>query len=623
MKAQERLDRIMTSCREQMQEEVSALLGKSLKLAESESRVLSKEDYFTQPAGKIVLAHIQLEGEVEGHGCLIVPIKDAVRIGGTLIMLPDTELDSVIADEKYTEEIEDSYGEIANIICGSMTATFEEQYPKTFRLVRTEQEIILPVNVDIEADEPVADGSYYLMSFSMLLEGQEMGDLQILLPAVSFGLVEEPQPEEETVEPEQGKPGATADVAEEEAAATGTLQQEDNSESAEEVGTISQPEEQAAAAAVSPAKPKRDVGKQQKLIDGLLAACMEKLGEEIGALLGGTLKVTPEENNIFSKGDLLEQAGGKQIMARMEVRGDGSGESFLFADIKDAIFLGGSLIMLPDSELEETMRNEEFGPDAEDAYGEIANIIAGTYTAVFEGQYRKNLGFVKTALETVVPVKIDPDSDETIPNQLYYLSVGTMKYNDKELGRVQVAFPAEILELEELGQPEPEEAAQATAQPSVGDQAGDAAPVQSSAQTDAGPAEGSARAQTLHELDPSTDILIFTDDNDEGRNIAAALQTLGYVPCVLHFKDPVNNFLSGSIRLAFLVMKEVGEQGFGVAIKISSAGHSVPLVAAGPGWTRTMVLKAVKYGADDILITPATEADVREKIEANLTRIAA
>jgi FixJ family two-component response regulator len=75
--------------------------------------------------------------------------------------------------------------------------------------------------------------------------------------------------------------------------------------------------------------------------------------------------------------------------------------------------------------------------------------------------------------------------------------------------------------------------------------------------------------------------------------------------------------------MVFLVMQEASEQGFGVAIKISSAGLPVPLVAAGPAWTRTMVLKAVKYGACDILITPSSSDDIREKIEVNLIRKAA
>ena len=70
-------------------------------------------------------------------------------------------------------------------------------------------------------------------------------------------------------------------------------------------------------------------------------------------------------------------------------------------------------------------------------------------------------------------------------------------------------------------------------------------------------------------------------------------------------------------------MSEVSEQGFGVAIKLNSAGLRVPLVAAGPAWTRSLVFKAVKYGVDDILMTPSTVGDVREKLEANLIKKAA
>ena len=57
-----------------------------------------------------------LPGEITGKGCLFIGIKDAIRLGGTLIMLPSGELEEVIGREEYTEEVEDSYGEIANII---------------------------------------------------------------------------------------------------------------------------------------------------------------------------------------------------------------------------------------------------------------------------------------------------------------------------------------------------------------------------------------------------------------------------------------------------------------------------------------------------------------------------
>lgn len=81
--------------------------------------------------------------------------------------------------------------------------------------------------------------------------------------------------------------------------------------------------------------------------------------------------------------------------------------------------------------------------------------------------------------------------------------------------------------------------------------------------------------------------------------------------------------LGSRIQLVFLVMGEVSEQGFGLAIKLGSAGLNVPLVAAGPAWTRSLVLKAVKYGASDILVTPSTPGDIRQKLETNLVRRAA
>ena len=632
-KKRERLDKIMVACRERMQEEVSALLGKTITFAEPETKVLSKEDYFSEPAGKSVLAHVQLEGDIEGRGCLIVPIRDAIRIGGTLIMLPDSELESVISEEEYTEELEDSYGEIANIICGSLTTTFEEQYPKSFRLVRTEQEVILPVKVDIESDEPVPDDTYYLMSTAMALDGTEMGKLQLLVPAVSFGLVEKPQdteePKEQAAASEDKPTDSEAAVSEEQQAA---VIERESAEEAKRAEAIERPEEEGnqAAPAPEPAKKKGvDVKKQKERIDQLLTNCLEKVGEEVGALLGGTLKITPEENTALDKEELLEQAGGKQVLARMDVRGEGEGESYLFVSLKDAIFLGGTLIMLPDAELEEVVRNEEFGEDAEDAYGEIANIIAGVYTAVFEEQYRKALGFVKTGLETIIPIKIDPDSDDVIPRCIYYLNAGTIHYNDQELGRLQMVFPAALFELESLAVSAVEEEPTPAAGKSAGGDGNGAVNRQNGVDAEVlHPAAGQQAGQSsvgnvAADAGGNTDILLFTDDDAEASSLVAFLSGQGYTARILHYKDAITDYLTPAVSLVFLVMREVNEQGFGMAIKLGSSGLQVPLVMAGPAWTRTTVLKAVKYGATDILITPATLEDVVEKLEDNLVKKAA
>lgn len=632
MKARDRLDRIIEACRERIQTEVSALLGKELTLASAETDILTKEDFFSMPAGKMVLAHVQMEGDIEGQGALLVLLKDAIRIGGTLIMLPESELETVVTEESYTEEIEDSYGEIANIIAGALTSTFEELYPKNFRLVRTEQEIIIPVKVDVESDKPIPNDTYYLMTSALHLDGVEMGDMHLLLPAGPFGLLEsaqeaKPEPASQTSPEVQS---GTAPAGETE---TGedieVIRNQDVAAEDESVEVISQESSgdiEAGTAPVTTRSKKTDPRKQQKLIDRLLEGCRQQLETEVGALLGGELKLTPEENTLLSKEDFLDQLGSKQVMARLAVRGEKKGEAYIFASLKDAIFLGGTLIMLPEGELGEAVLQEEFGPDAEDAYGEITNIIAGVYTSVFEEQYREKIGFVKTGLEKIIPVKVDPDSDDIFPNTLYYLWASSMSFEGRDLGQLQVLFPADLLGLQDLGQPEKEQ--DVAVGPSPGSRAGAAdgsdagGPVSASATRTAetgGGGSGQARVQAAD----VPDILICTDHEEEGERIAGVLRNMGHQPRILHFKDPVADYLPGAIGCVFLVMRSVSEQGFGVAIKIHTTAPSIPLIAAGPAWTRTTVLKAVKYGAVDILITPALEEDIREKIKANLGQKAA
>lgn len=609
MKARERIDKIMISCREKMQEEVSALLGKNLRLGNVQADVKTKEAFFEEPTGQTVLAHMQLQGDVEGNGAILVSLKDAIRIGGSLIMLPDSELQSVIADENYTEELEDSYGEIANIICGSITSTLDEQYPKKLRVVRTEQEVIQPVKVDIASDQPFPDGHYYTCSIPMEMDNTEMGQLYLVFPAVPLGLVEE----EEGVSAAADESGTEAPgVTPQESSAPDTHQEKVAAASGEPIVAGS-------------GKVRKEAVKRQKNISRLLKECFDKIGEEVGALIGNKLIVSKPDEDLFTKEDLLDELGGKQMMARMDVRGEGSGEAFMFAKVSAAAYLGGSLIMLPESELKETAANEELGEDAQDAYEEITNIIAGVFTAVFEEQHKKKIGFVKTATEIVIPIKVDSESDETLPNQMYYLASGGVEFDGQDLGLLHVAFPASLLELEALAVKESSPDGTDKVIPARQDGAAAEVTEHERAQEVAGqhnPEQAGVNPKAGSTAD-AVDILIFSDNDAESAGVGEALQQLGYTYKTLHFKSSVNDHLTGSVRLVFLIMKEISEQGFGVAIKISTAGRSLPLIAAGPAWTRTLVIKAVKYGADDILITPSNSEDIREKVEMNLSKIAA
>ena len=100
--------------------------------------------------------------------------------------------------------------------------------------------------------------------------------------------------------------------------------------------------------------------------------------------------------------------------------------------------------MLPENELQSCVEDGDFSEDIEDAYGEIANIISGVYTAVFEEGYTRQIRFIKHDLHQVLPMKVDPESGEPFPDQEYYVSSMKLILAGNEAGKVHMVFPSII-----------------------------------------------------------------------------------------------------------------------------------------------------------------------------------
>jgi chemotaxis protein CheY-P-specific phosphatase CheC len=577
VKHKKKVNNLLIECQKKMETEVAALLGVDITMSEPENQLLSKEEFFNDHAsGRQILTTMEVTGEVQGKSYLAINIKDAIHLGGILIMLPPAELENVIQENDFSEDSHDAYGEIANIISGVYTAVFEEQYSQKLRFIRKELQEIVTAKVDTASDEPFPDINYYTSSISMAVGGKPLGSMHMLFPAEMLRL-DSPKPkvEPETL-PKTGQSASAAGKPEKGVAATSQI----------------------------------DIKRQKTRVDKVLAACCQKMADEVSALLGTDVKLTNLENMLVSKEEFFfDEVSGKQVIADMDVVGDLEGKSYLSVSLRDAIRVGGALIMLPAAELESVIAEEEFSDDAQDAYGEIANIIAGVCTAVFEEQYTKQIRFVKNELQQVAPMKVDIEADEPIPDQDYYLSRMDLTLGDLGLGKVNILFPADLLQLGGLRRG------------SVPVDEGESASFgQVTAAQEKTGGEHAARVEENNHKTP--DILVVGDDEAEAAKIADVLENSGYSVKTLSFKDNLHNYIPGNLKAIYLVMKAVNEQAFGVAIKVSSA-CSVPLIAAGPGWTRTKVIKAVKYGVQDILLTPASETDIEESVNNNLLELAA
>ncbi len=586
-KQKKKVEHLLADCKKRLAGEVSALLNVDVMLEGLENQLVSKGEFFSEQAvGKQILTDMDVVGETPDTCYFCMGIKDAIHLGGILIMLPPTELVNVINDEDFGEDGRDAYGEVANIVSGVYTAVFEEQFSEKLRFIKKALREVVPRKIVVDSDDPIPNQTYYCHSMQLIVAGKQLGNVHMLFPAQLLQLDGGPAEEVAPVINVQAVPAAPA------AAPAGAPKAEES--------RVPQSGSPVKKSIKVPPQVKEKAEKHKKLVDKLLTSCLNTMAAEVSALLGAEVHLSNQNNKVVSKEEFFfEEVSGKQVIAHMDVVGEMEGKSYLVMNLRDAIRIGGVLIMLPAQELESVVNDEVFGEDTKDAYGEIANIIAGVYTTVFEEQYIKRIRFIRTDLQQIVPMKVIADSTDPFPDGAFYRSNSDLTIGDTVLGKVNIVFPLSLFELEGLQAAEEEVAQVENIGPSAVEQTG-----------------------KFEGLDTVFNILLIGDDESEAAKIALVLRGMGFVAKSLSFKDNVHNYIPGELKAIYLVMKDVDEQAFGAAIKIS-ASCSLPLIAAGPGWTRTKVIKAVKYGIRDILLTPASKGDIEENITNNLLQLAA
>lgn len=345
---------------------------------------------------------------------------------------------------------------------------------------------------------------------------------------------------------------------------------------------------------------------KQEVIDKVLKFARTKIDSEVSGLLGAQLTTSTPAARMLSKADFFQSVD-KKVITRMRVEGELTGEVFIAVSLRDAIRLGGTLIMLPEGEISSHINNEIFGEDESDAFGEIANIIAGVYSSGFEELYPPQIRVFKSDIELVEPYKVDIASEVPFPDQMYYVSSSAMQMDGNKLGALEILLPAEL-----FGLAEPE--TQPTVESVVPQPTQEAQPaaVETTSPSDTTFGQPS-------EVCSSRVLVVADADNEDGAVFVETLQSCGYSVECLSFADNVKDVLQeAEARGVFLVLSEVTDKGVAAIIKTKSACGSASLIAAGPRWTRSTVLQAVKYGACDIVVTPPLPDEIKQKAFVHL-----
>lgn len=586
-------------------QEVGDLLGETLKLDSQAFDQGSLGEVLLPRKKKTAVAGFRPKGEDRDQVHLFMDLDGAIELAGKLIMLPADEIKASQKQAKLEGEMEDAFSEITNIITGVINSTWHDCLPdKKLHFVRGDLMVFGPK--DDGPDMP--DGRQSVLSGRIVLNDKSLGAFQFFFPHSLGAGAEEDQAEKK------------ADVSQEQKPAKESIKTQTASPGPKP-GPKPEPEPEPVLASEvdsgqssEPAEPAAEDGAMdQKAIDEILIQALDPAAEELGALLGDEVFFEESMAGIRQKTELLSKTRGKQVLTRIKGTGDRQGQAFMLIPLKDAVYFGGLLLMMPPESITQIVKQGKFEGEVADAFGEIANILVGCYSNEFKAGLNFNLKLQKDAVETLVPSQVDPASDRPFAEDQYYIVSARIKMAEKVYGPLELLFPPGLLGLSKSLEKAPEtadESKSAQGQKPVQRQKTDTDQVQDT--RDHEDAES--------EKTPVRIISVIGGDPDQleliEQSIAKEDASLAVYPMDTDFKQ---EFLGKNPDCVFLFINKVNDQGLSKAIKVRSAlGKNCPLIVGGPQWTKSLVLKARKYGVSDILVTPAGKDVIIKKFRKHL-----
>ena len=589
-------EKIYPEVLENSAQEVGELVGAGLDVSGQESLQGTAADVFKSPKKKFVLAGFKLKGETADRVHLLVDLDAAIELSGRLIMLPADEIKAAKKQAKLEGELLDACSEIVNIITGTVNTALHEAFAKK-KLHFTKGQIqVYPAKAD---DVPLSSGSQTCFSADLVLEGNPLGNFRFFFP---HELVVEPPSEAEA--PEAAAPGPES--AAEQAREASVSPDPDNArpqpaEAASENADEAEPDREASAEAGQKAGAQAPPGPDPGAVDALLRQGLETAREELESLLGDAVSFTEQQTGHRKKADLLAKTRGKQVLTRIDASGQTTGQVFMLLPLKDAVYFGGVLLMMPAESIAETVKQGKFDGEVADAFGEVANILVGAYSNQFQGGAPIRLKLKKNRLETLVPAQVEPDGDAPFSAPDYYAVSARIRMGEKNYGPLELLFPLDLLGL----------------QPQAGDTAEAGQKNRSAGQSqNAGPGQNVDTEERPQTKKPQARIVSIVGEPPEQfetfeNSVAEEGLELARFSLDGDFKQELGR---ENPNCVFLFLNGVNEQGLAKTIKVRAVlKKDCPLIVAGAEWTRSTVLKARKYGATDILAMPAEKDVIRKK----------
>lgn len=349
----------------------------------------------------------------------------------------------------------------------------------------------------------------------------------------------------------------------------------------------------------------------------MLETALRQAGEEAGMLLGQGLTATLTDSLTFSKAAYFGDLDDGVFVLAVESREEYPGQFHLVFNLRDAILMSSLLLGIPAPRIKEKQRLSIIEPDDIDAFGEIGNMINGAMNTTFQGSLSGKAHLKLLGSKKYVP-EIDPlTDDDPLPNGDYLMFRSRLEMEGQEMHHLDVLIPVGLGNQYDPPPEAPAAAAVEEAAAAVVPEAG-GEPTATTPQAATGEEAPGRKAVGIAGTVGEEMIAVFEDSDEERTQLLESLKFTNFklVESTLN-ADVKEIFSQGNVRLVVIGSQDADDRELAVCIKINALRQDqpVPIIMCAQRWTRTAVLKALKYGARDIIIKPCDPDELASKVK--------
>jgi CheY-like chemotaxis protein len=336
----------------------------------------------------------------------------------------------------------------------------------------------------------------------------------------------------------------------------------------------------------------QELPKMQEMLNAALA----QASQECGTLLGQELEFRESACREVTRDAYFKGMENASFVVGIDSQEDYQGVFCLVLTLRDAIVLSGTLLGVPASRIMEKKKLAIIEPDDVDAFSEIANQVTGSFNAVFKRTLPR-----KSHLKQLLPKKFIPQQDpieaaEPVADGDYYLLQAQLLLAGKELEQLDILIPLPLAKLFDLQERLKQEL--------------------QGVNIEEAPVVQSPEKSTQIVSEPMS-VLILDDNATQRQQFQDMLAASGVSPVSAALDADLKKLLSQKGLKAVLVgVTNANDQELSVCLKITAnlKGLSIPIIMCAREWTRSAVLKALKYGAGDIIMTPCSSDELSSKM---------